>query len=130
MPSEIQHTQIFSLNRCTKRRFVYTATLSRIFDVPTMTSVSTCHVTVVEFLATRFSSTRGALCACVIVDAFRFRWPEVTSYYVENVVACVAIMQPCFVWKFVYFSGSQHLLSFVTLFFLFLFLCEDLMLRF
>ena len=55
---------------------------------------------------------------------------KVTSYYVETVVACVAIMQPCFVWIFVYFSGSQHLLSFVTLFFLFLFLCVDLMLRF
>ena len=66
-------TQTFSLNHCTRRRFVYTPTLPRIFDVPTIASVSSCHATVVEFLATQFSRVGEALCLCGIFYTIRFR---------------------------------------------------------
>ena len=37
---------------------------------------------------------------------------QLTTCY-ATVVECVVNMQPCFVWIFVHFSGSQHLFSFV-----------------
>ena len=37
-----------------------------------------------------------------------------------TIVECVAARQPYFVWIFVHFSGSQHLLLFVIIFIFFL----------